>query len=384
MQDVLPLLYRLADANLEAVGVEIPSTAGERLQEVMVLAAPHLNWLYRVTEHLASTGGFVCTLKPGPAAADRGHGPPFVNACIRVPLAPHGWRGMTVFAVKFAEALKSLRTEVDLGDCRPARRRAWFARWLAAASLAAHRAMVPDACPWPVSMTAVLGEDAATAQAALLATLSQFPTELVEALPIYANAERRAFEGFVDEIRMHLAVAAACVHSSRARYQVSGRLANLLAYAASLPLEPGSGTTRSAKLHHRAAEFLVREGMAPDEATALSRLADIGIGDTFALRLVGAPRVRFPTKNSEHQAASRGKPVFLDYWGRACADAGVLTPGLIASRTKSPPQARALMAMRPEPAPWSADGDSSRQHTERTTAMATAASGGDVHTPDHP
>ena len=77
-------------------------------------------------------------------------------------------------------------------------------------------------------------------------------------------------------------------------------------------------------------------------------------GAWTALRLAGVPRVRFPTKNSEHQAAFRGKAIFLGHWGRACAEAALLTPGLIASRTRSQPQTRALMALLRRPAfpPW--------------------------------
>lgn len=383
MRDALPILYRLADANLEAVGVEIPSTAGDRVHELMVLAAPHLNWLYRVAEHLASTGRFVSTLRRTLSAPGLS-GPPFVDHCVRIPLAPHGGRGLSVFATRFAEALKAQRAEVDLRVGTAAYRRAWFARWLAAAALGAHHAMTPAGCAVPVSMTPVLGEDAATAHAGLLATLAEFPGELIEALPIYANAERQAFRRYVDEIRMHLVVLAACDDAKRTRYEVGGRLADLLAYVTSLPLEAQAGSPRASKLHQRAARFLVSEGIAVDTESALARLAAIGIGDTFALRVAGAPRVRFPTKNSEHQAAFRGKAIYLGYWGRACADAGVLTPALIASRTRSAPQTRSLMALVPGSAPRADEANASLQNTERTTAVEAALGRRDTELPDHP
>jgi hypothetical protein len=342
MRDALPILYRLVDANLEALGGCALLDLGDQ-QVLLELAAPHLSWLFKVTEHLAKAGDYTCVLRP--ALVDRAQAlePPFHAAGVSMPLRPHGQQRHTTFAVNFGRALTATQSEVDLRDRDAERQRAWLARWIAAAALTAHLALLPGASSWRVSLEAPLGEDEVTARAGLMASIAGFPSELIQALPVYMAAQRDAYKRCCVEIALGFASIGAEL-SPRVRYEMAGRTADLIAFCASVRL-PGS-PARVRRMEDRARQFLVRERICDGDAEAKQRLLDIGIADPFQSRNEGrADKLRFPTKNAENQAAFRGKAIYLEIWGRTCVEAGVLTPALIHAITQSRKATKMLMSL---------------------------------------
>jgi hypothetical protein len=343
MRDVLPILCRLVDANLEAVELDVLAVDPRDPQQLISLASPHLAWLHKTTEHLAGTGQYACALRPAACTAEQVPASLHYNPGVSVPMRRHG-QALNAFVMRFAFALPALRARVSLDHPEPGRRRSCLARLLAAAALAAHLALDrPDAAAWSVALDPPLGEDAISSQAAYRGVLAGLPVELITSLPISKAAERTAYRLCVSEITIGLAALAAEGNMTRARYEARGRVADLLSCIASLPLDDELGQPRPRKLHKRAQQFLVREGICSDHDQAQQRLLVIGIGDEFEARSSGRDgRLRQPSKNAEHQAAFRGKAIYLEHWGRVSAEAGILSPATILAKTRSQRHREAL------------------------------------------
>lgn len=330
MRDALPIVTRLVELNLDAMGVRLGSEAEHQCKTI---GEPHIAWLFRVVEHLAESGDFCCRLLAERLGANQSSSAAFFEP---QRLRPHGLRTHTAFAGEFGQALVSTSPAGELHGIEAAKRLGVVSRWIASAALTAHVCLVPGGTQrFQVVSIESPNEDDLTVEANLRSLLAGFSADLIRALPMYSVAEMMAATRSIDEIRRGIFGWNAEGNDGLTRKSMAAGVADLLAYCSTHLLGPAP-KGRARKLHELAHTFLMDSGICREPEQAQSLLQSLGIGDSFEMRrMVGKTAQRLPTKNSEHQAAFRGKGVYLQHWASACANFGILNRALLDATTTS-------------------------------------------------
>ena len=344
MQAALPIMYQLALANTEAMMISWAEVDLADMAQVAKLAGLHARWIHLACQHLAKAGDFACTVRYAEKPAGGPAPLPFTDMSFNVPLVPLVGPRQLTFNAEFAKALKAIRPMMSGPTGGASYRHAWFARCLAAAALTAHLAISSPDLPAAVVLDASPGEDEVTAKVALRAVLADFPANLTVELPIYMGAHLIAQEELLSQIRRGFAALRGPEISPREAYRLAGRMTDLLAYAVSAQTDDDGRGRTACQFLEEASEFMVQHRVFQSGLVAQEALLDIGIGDDFKVRNSNSTvKLRLTTKNSKHQAAFRGKTIYIDIWGEACLAAGVLTEPLIRSMTSSRTQIHKLL-----------------------------------------
>jgi hypothetical protein len=330
MRDALPIIYRLVESNLGAVGIDFESIDTSRLGQNFSIAAPHIAWLFKAIEHLADSRVYSCRVRFVPLNRARASTDPSRESV--VPLNPHGHTNYKAFAYEFSQALISLATSFKEITSDPTRRLELASMWIAAAALTAHLQLLQEeSCE--VLVDQPIGGGSLAFDAVLHPVLADFPAEVIQALPLYARAERAAANRCINEIRLALFTLGG--EGTRARNKKEGRVVDLLAHLASRKSKSNSDPRWPRKFEQQAVLLLVEHQIC-DTQNAMKLLREIGISDSFSLRVDDTEiSPRLPSKNAKDQAAHRGRGIYFQYWAEACAAEGLLNPALLKATIKS-------------------------------------------------